>query len=396
MKVLFLPDFSKRNPYQKELTTALRDVGAMIIPDVGLQHPLLGAVRLSGRLDVLHLHWTSPFLVSKHRGYSLVKAVLFLNTLLCLKSTGVKIVWTVHNWVNHEGYNPHFERWSNSLLCRICDQIIVHCVEARRHITTVYHLPQRFISKVTVIPHGNFIHTYANNISQEQARKQLGLNVRDTVFLYFGKIRHYKGVRSLIETFKGLPDEHVRLLIVGQPEDEDLYAYIVQNYQSDQRINTRLEFVPDADIQLYMNAADAVVLPFRDVLTSGTVILAMSFGKAVIAPSIGCITETLRFSRSSRGDVHVGAIPPWSPLQNASGRVRSPAPTKRTTRNPKEPTLNENSSFMYEVNDDFGLLKSMQKAVTADLALAGRKNYEYIKQFGWDRIAQKTYRVYRA
>ncbi len=42
-------------------------------------------------------------------------------------------------------------------------------------------------------------------------------------------------------------------------------------------------------------------------------------------------------SRTSRGDVHVGAIPPWSPVQNARGRVQSPAPTKQVTRNPKEP-----------------------------------------------------------
>jgi len=39
--------------------------------------------------------------------------------------------------------------------------------------------------------------------------------------------------------------------------------------------------------------ADAVVLPFRDILTSGSAILALSHGRPVIAPALGCLPGTL-------------------------------------------------------------------------------------------------------
>ena len=46
-------------------------------------------------------------------------------------------------------------------------------------------------------------------------------------------------------------------------------------------------------MQMYLRAADAVVLPYKDVLTSGSAILAMTFGQPVIAPAIGCLPESL-------------------------------------------------------------------------------------------------------
>ena len=61
----------------------------------------------------------------------------------------------------------------------------------------------------------------------------------------------------------------------------------------DPRISMQLRSIPDDEMQLYLRACDAVVLPFRDVLTSGSAILAMSFGRAVIAPRLGCLPETL-------------------------------------------------------------------------------------------------------
>jgi len=50
-------------------------------------------------------------------------------------------------------------------------------------------------------------------------------------------------------------------------------------------------FIDDAELQFFIRAADAVVLPFRDVLTSGSAILALSFGRPVVAPRIGNLVE---------------------------------------------------------------------------------------------------------
>ncbi len=349
MSVLLLPYFGRENPYQRELAQALRALGLTVRSDVDLTHPLLNTLRRCGELDVLHLHWTSPFLISTGRARSLAKAALLLGTLLCVKSQGVKIVWTVHDWFDHERRDPQLERRLHRLLCHIYDQIIVHCARAREQITTVYGLPKRIKEKVTVIPHGNFVSSYENAMSQDQARRQLGFDARDRVFLYFGKVRPYKGVLSLIRAFKRLSDDDARLLVVGEPATEALGAQVARGCASDQRIAARLAFVPDGDVQLTMNAADAVVLPFRDVLTSGSMMLAMSFGKAVIAPSLGCLRE-----------------------------------------HSKSPGV-----FLYDPGADDGLLRSMRRAFHVDLTERGRRNYEYVLPFSWDAIAERTLAVYR-
>jgi glycosyltransferase involved in cell wall biosynthesis len=118
--------------------------------------------------------------------------------------------------------------------------------------------------------------------------------------------------------------------------------------QSDKRIRIFPCFIPDKDVQLYMNAADAVVLPFQDVLTSGSALLAMSFGKALILPRRGSLTEI---------------------VDNQGG-------------------------LFYDPKEKAGMYKALQQALTADFSTMGKHNYEEVKRFSWDKIAQKTYEVY--
>jgi beta-1,4-mannosyltransferase len=349
MRVLFLPNYGPDNPYQKELAQALEKYKVKVSPGGHIDRaPLRGVIRLCGKLDVLHLHWTSPFLLSRRRSRSLVKATLFLLTLLWVKLVGVKIVWTVHNLTDHERQDPGLERFFNRILCRIYDQIIVHCSFARDAIQRDYRLPDQVLSKVSVIPHGNFVGSYENHLSQSQAKQRLNLDDRETVFLFFGQIRPYKGVCHLISAFQKLDDPRARLLIAGRPADETIKSEL-ERRQQDKRIRLHLTFVPEEDVQLYMNAADVVVLPFQAILSSSTVLLAMSFGRAIITPRLGCMAET----------------------------------------------LDERGAFLYNPKQEDGLLLALQEALGADLAEMGKRNYERARRFDWHQIAQKNYAVYQ-
>jgi glycosyltransferase involved in cell wall biosynthesis len=53
----------------------------------------------------------------------------------------------------------------------------------------------------------------------------------------------------------------------------------------------RLEFVPDDELQLYFAAADLVVLPFEEILNSGSAILALSFNCPIYVPHSGALVE---------------------------------------------------------------------------------------------------------
>jgi beta-1,4-mannosyltransferase len=53
------------------------------------------------------------------------------------------------------------------------------------------------------------------------------------------------------------------------------------------------KFIPHEHIQLYMNACNICVLPHKDITTSGAAILALSFGRPIIAPAIASFPELI-------------------------------------------------------------------------------------------------------
>jgi glycosyltransferase involved in cell wall biosynthesis len=348
-RVLFLPYETWRNPYQARLAQALSEQGIQV--RLPASRPLLGAMqaRLRGELDLVHFHWTSAFLLSHHRAASRLKTTLFFLACRVLKRYGVKLVWTVHNLVDHERRDPTWELQANRLLFRLCDRVIVHCPRAIDLVGQAYELPSANLERFAVIPHGHFINVYPNQISRRGARDKLGLPQGDHVFLYFGQVRPYKNLNALIDAFDRLDDPQAHLLIAGEPAQARLGQAIQDAAARRPRLHACLERIPDQQIQTFMNAADAVVLPFRAILTSSTLILAMSFGKAAITPSMGCSPDLLR----------------------------------------------EQAGLLYNPYDPEGLLESMRTARSMDLEAIGKENQARICPFSWDTVGQLTATIYQ-
>ena len=346
-KVIFIPDGREGNPYQKALANSLSKEGVYVhFGTTSYLFSVLRSVRNCWKSDILHLHWTHLFTLASTREETIIKSVSFIGELLILKLFGIRIIWTVHNIVSHEAKFPSLELFFNQLIAWLCDKIIVHSPSAKNEVINMYKA-RKFL--IEIITHGNYIGCYENVISKLQARKQLQLNTKDTVFLYFGKIRPYKGMPELIGAFKKLNCKKVKLLMVGKPLNDKVAADILNRCKQIENINTIFEFIPDDEIQIYMNAADIVVLPYRDILTSGAAILAISFGKPVIAPSIGCIPDV----------------------------------------------LDSEGSFLYKPSEREDLLKAMKQAFNADLKKMGKHNFKLAKQLQWEEIAKKTYYVYQ-
>lgn len=353
MKILFMP-FYRDNPYQIELANALRGYGVET-KFVNLSRkrlfPILRTVFQNSRPDIIHLHWTGAFLVTRNRAASILKACLIILEFLILKIIGISIVWTVHNLFDHEKINPEIEKYFNYICCTgIYDKIIVLSSFSVEAAIKAYRLPNHLRDKFIIIPHGHYIKSYNNNISKNQARDKLGLSAENIVFLYFGLIRPYKGILYMVEEFKKVLNSRARLLIAGNPKSDILKHELERCCKGHKLIKIYPKFIKDDEIEIYMNAADIVVLPFNDILNSGSVILAMSFGKAVICPKLGAIPEI----------------------------------------------IDEKGGFLYDPDDKSGLLKAMNEAIKSDLFSMGQNNYEKVKSFDWERIAEKTYGVYKS
>jgi len=121
----------------------------------------------------------------------------------------------------------------------------------------------------------------------QAARQQLGLPHDGFVYLSLGQVRPYKGVEELLRAFSGLHGEDLSLVIAGRVQQPDHGELLRSLAAGEPRVQLHLRYVPDDELQIFMNAADVAVLPYRQTTTSGAAILALSFGLPVVAPEIG-------------------------------------------------------------------------------------------------------------
>ncbi len=80
------------------------------------------------------------------------------------------------------------------------------------------------------------------------------------------------------------------MLISGRPERR--HRHLVETAaESDRRIKLDLRRIPSNEVQLLFSAADLVVLPFSDIMHSGSAMLALSFDRPVLVPARGSLPE---------------------------------------------------------------------------------------------------------
>jgi glycosyltransferase involved in cell wall biosynthesis len=259
--------------------------------------------------DVIHLHWLNSNYSLQEKGkehfflkrlihYRFVKIVLefvclidFVLAFIIAKATRKIITFTVHDLYEfgkkslHRKYLIEIRR---HIVFRFSNSIHVHNHYTRKLLKKKYKRRKG----IFVIPHGNYIGFYTNTITKSKARDHLGLSDNCFVFLFLGLIRPYKGLEDLIEAFKKNNLPEARLMIVGRVFGVDNYeSKLKALIRSDQRIKLIPKFIPDDSIQIYMNACDIFVLPYRDITTSGAAVLSLSFGRPIIAPSIASFPE---------------------------------------------------------------------------------------------------------
>jgi len=278
LTVGFLP-WWPQNPYQALLKRELNQLGVRVIGN-----PPLSLIRIMiGRdgLDVVHVHWPH----GTYRTWS--QLIRVLAVLVAYRMLRNNIVWTIHELDAYESRHPRRDAWFRSMVMRMSRHLIVHGEHTRQELEHrhAYHRP------VTMARHPSYLGWYKDDISRDEARQRLGLPAHARVFLYFGYIKPYKGVEDLIAAFADLNDDQALLLISGRPLDDEIKRTIEARAATDSRVRTCLSYIPDDDVQIHFRAADVVVFPFRNTHTSGSLMLALSFGKAVIVPRIATLPE---------------------------------------------------------------------------------------------------------
>lgn len=287
--ILFFPDWSYYNAYQRLFYTTLNNLYGYTA--LGMDYTNFTEECLteySSKCNILHIHWLHYFYkINDEKSID-----SFFAKLKLAKALGYTIIWTVHNLVSHDTANFEKEIIISKRLSSLVDHIIVHGVYAKDEIISEFNADKR---KIHVIPCGHYRGYYLDKIGKNKARKILDIPANDFVFLFFGNIKEYKGLSFLVDAFIALnrkyPDS--TLLIAGRGLDSQIQEYVESNVKSCKKIIAHIEFIPNDNVQLYFNSSDLVVLPYKNILTSSAALLALSFLKPVIAPSIGLIPDVV-------------------------------------------------------------------------------------------------------
>jgi glycosyltransferase involved in cell wall biosynthesis len=167
----------------------------------------------------------------------------------------------------------------------------------KRELRTDFGVPDY---KISVIPYG--INDYVPNtaLTSTEAKQRLGLASRHKAVLFFGNIAPYKGLEYLVEAMAVLArtEPDYRLIIAGRPKGSPDYwkgleQRIARDHELAAAVVQRIEYVPDADTELYFKAADVLVLPYTYIFQSGVLFLGYSFGLPVIASDVGSLKEDI-------------------------------------------------------------------------------------------------------
>ncbi|MCU1431244.1 MAG: glycosyl transferase group 1, partial [Actinotalea sp.] len=219
---------------------------------------------LLGRYDVLHVHWPDVVVERRSRVKALGAAVVLALVLLRARLSGTALVRTAHN------VQPHEQTWAPTrAVLRLCDRWTTWWIR----LNDATPIPPG--EPATTILHGHFRDWYGGDPT---IRPQPGRLVS------FGLIRPYKGMDQLVEAFAAAPGD-LTLRVLGRPTTPDAATVLVAAAADDPRLSVRLEHVPDDDLAEEIRRAELVVLPYRQMHNSSTVLLALSLDRPVLVPA---------------------------------------------------------------------------------------------------------------
>ncbi len=255
------------------------------VPSQRLMHSLnpiswWNTARTINRLDpdIVVFDWYQPFFGPLFYGIG-----LFLN-----RRMKQRILFITENVISHES------RWVDKWLTRL------GLTWAKAFLT----LSKKVEDDIQVLAHGRPVYRselpvygwYTRNDDHpvQTARNEFHLHETDKVLLFFGYIRHYKGLDILMEALALLlrEDASYRLLVAGESyEEEAQYHQLMDRLGIRDQVRFKNEFIPNERVARYFEASDVVVLPYRSATQSGILNMAYGFEKPVVITDVGGLGE---------------------------------------------------------------------------------------------------------
>ena len=198
------------------------------------------------------------------------------------KNKHTKIICIADNVIPHE-HRPGDRTFTRYFL-KSCDAFITMSEKVMTDL--------RFFQKnkpVKIVQHPLY-DNFGSPVSKDEARQKLGLPKEDKIVLFFGFIRHYKGLDILLQSMadERIKKAGIKLMIAGEfYEDNRKYFDLIDRLKIQDQLIVKTDFIPDLEVRDYLCAADAVIQPYRNATQSGVTPLAYHFEKPMVVTNVG-------------------------------------------------------------------------------------------------------------
>lgn len=288
-QLVFFPDYRAANPYQTLLY-------AHSAPELHARPASVAeALALRARQGpedgfLFHLHWEdAAYRNEPDAAAAAAAAERFVADLERLVETGAGLLWTVHNEAPHDDRYPEVQARLRAALVQLADLVHLHSLAAAGWAREALGVPAE---RLVVVPHGNYLPRFhPKGGDPASSRAALGLEPDARVALLFGRLDAYKGGAALLAAMGRRDRPRLWLILAGRqvaPLDGPLAALPAAVRA---RIVVEPGPVPDERVPLLFHAADALVAPYRAILTSGAAMLALSLGRPVVGPALPGLTD---------------------------------------------------------------------------------------------------------
>ena len=203
------------------------------------------------------------------------------------KNNHTKVVCIADNIIPHE-HRPGDNAFTKYFLKR-CDAFITMSEKVMDDL-------RKFVPKekpARLVQHPLY-DNFGEIISKIEAREKLKIKADESIILFFGFIRKYKGLDMLLDAMKAIKENpksqisNLKLLVAGEfYEDKKPYLEQINKLGINDHVILRTDFIPDSEVKYYLCAADVVIQPYRNATQSGVTPLAYYFEKPMIVTNVG-------------------------------------------------------------------------------------------------------------
>ncbi len=207
-----------------------------------------------------------------------IQGPVYFSMLKALGKRGSRNIVICHNVIQHSA-GP-VDRQLTRLVLNRADTVITHTSAQAKLAKSLTKTPV----SVAALPE-----FFTDQPRARPAKEKLHYNL-----LFFGLVRHYKGVDVLLRALSAVPK--VRLTIAGEmwgKQGAKLQG-LISELKLDERVTLQPGYVPASDIAKLFSGADALVLPYRTATATQNIGLAFAHGVPVIATKVGSMPGQLR------------------------------------------------------------------------------------------------------